>query len=73
MSQQLSAERRLYGGIAFAILLTVIAGLSRSFFLKPVLFVDHPAPPQRIFIIYGLLFSAWIVLRSRPSWWRMAM
>ena len=62
--QQLSAERRFYSGIAFAILFAVFVGFSRSFFLKPVPFVDHPAPPEPIFIIHGLLFSAWIVLFS---------
>jgi hypothetical protein len=62
--QQLAAERRFFSAFAFVILITVFVGFSRSFFLKPVLFPDHPAPSEPIFIIHGLFFSAWIVLLS---------
>ncbi len=55
------AERRFFSGMVLAILVTVIVGFSRSFFLRP-LFPDWPSPSERIFYIHGAVFAAWIVL-----------
>jgi len=55
------SERRFFTGIAVAILLTVLIGFSRSFFLRP-LFPDWPSPSEGIFYVHGAAFAAWIVL-----------
>jgi hypothetical protein len=55
------SERRFFTGIAAAILLTVLIGFSRSFFLRP-LFPDWPSPSEGIFYVHGAAFAAWIVL-----------
>lgn len=55
------AERRFYTGIAVAILVTVLIGFSRSFFLRP-LFPDWPSPSEGIFYVHGVAFAAWIGL-----------
>jgi hypothetical protein len=44
-----------------AILVTVLVGFARSFFLRP-LFPAWPSPPEKIFYVHGALFTAWIVL-----------
>ena len=36
------SERRFFTGIAIAILVTVLVGFARSFYLRP-LFPDHPS------------------------------
>jgi hypothetical protein len=61
VSDRLLSERKFYSGMAIAILLSVLLGFSRSFFLKP-LFPDHPAPAEPIFYLHGLLFTMWILL-----------
>lgn len=58
---QATAERRFYTGMAIAILVVVFVGFAQTFFLRPF-FPDTPAPPERIFVLHGLLFSAWIAL-----------
>lgn len=55
------SERRFYTGMALAILLVVLIGFSRSFFLKP-LFPGHPAPAETIFYVHGVVFTLWIVM-----------
>jgi hypothetical protein len=55
------SERRFYTGMAIAILLSVLLGFARSFFLKP-LFPNHPAPAEPVFYIHGAVFTLWIVL-----------
>lgn len=55
------SERRFYTGMALAILLVVLIGFSRSFFLKP-LFPGHPAPAETIFYIHGVVFTLWIAM-----------
>lgn len=55
------SERRFYTGMAIAILLTVLVGFGRSFFLRP-LFPEHPAPSEPIFYVHGVLFTLWILL-----------
>jgi hypothetical protein len=56
-----SGERRFYTGMALAILVTVLVGFARSFFLRP-LFPAWPSPPETIFYVHGAAFTAWIVL-----------
>jgi len=56
-----SRERRFYTGMALALLVSVILGFSRSFFLRP-LFPDWPSPSETIFYVHGAIFSAWIAL-----------
>jgi uncharacterized membrane protein YozB (DUF420 family) len=56
-----SAERRFYGAMTFAMLVTVFVGFSRSFFLRP-LFPAWPAPAEPVFYVHGVVFSAWFLL-----------
>lgn len=56
-----SGERRLYTGMALAILATVCLGFARSFFLRP-LFPTWPSPPETIFYVHGTLFTGWVLL-----------
>lgn len=53
-------ERIFYTGMAIAILITVFAGFSRTWFLRPY----FPQPVQLIplIVIHGILFSSWIAL-----------
>jgi hypothetical protein len=53
------SERRFYTGMAIAILISVLLGFSRSFFLRP-LFPAHPSPAEGIFYVHGALFTLWI-------------
>ncbi len=62
IARQSSSERRFYGGFSLAMLVCVFIGFARSFYLKPVLFPDFPVPPEPIFIVHGLVFSAWLLL-----------
>ncbi len=55
------SERRFFTGIALAMLATVLVGFARSFFLRP-LFPDWPSPPESIFYVHGVAFTAWVVL-----------
>ena len=55
------SERRFFTGIAVAILVTVVVGFSRSFFLRP-LFPDWPSPSESLFYVHGAAFAAWILL-----------
>jgi hypothetical protein len=53
-------ERIFYTGMAVAILITVFAGFSRTWFLRPY----FPQPVQLIplIVFHGILFSSWIAL-----------
>ena len=53
------AERIFYMAMSVAILITVFAGFSRTFFLRPY-FQTQPLLP--VLIAHGIIFSAWIVL-----------
>ncbi|MGQ0763649.1 MAG: hypothetical protein ACT4OT_16775 [Acidobacteriota bacterium] len=53
------AERIFYTAMSVAILITVFAGFSRTFFLRPY-FQTQPLLP--LLIAHGIIFSAWIVL-----------
>lgn len=55
---RLADERRFYTTMAIALLAIVVAGFSRSFFLRP-LFPDHPSPPETVFYWHGAVFTAW--------------
>lgn len=52
-------ERIFYTGMAAAILLTVFAGFSRTYYLRPV-FQTKPLMP--LLHMHGLIFTSWIVL-----------
>ncbi len=56
-----SAERRFYSGTALAILLAVVVGFSRTFFLRP-LFPGAASPSEAIFYVHGTVATAWLVL-----------
>lgn len=56
-------EHRFYVGMAVAILVTVVAGFARTFFLArwfPE--VQHLAAPETFFYLHGAIFTAWMVL-----------
>ena len=53
------AERIFYTAMSVAILITVFAGFSRTFFLRPY-FQTQPLLP--FLIAHGIIFSSWIVL-----------
>ena len=55
------SERRFYSGMAIAILISVLVGFGRSFFLSP-LFPNHPAPTELVFYLHGALFTSWIII-----------
>ncbi len=55
------SERRFYTGMALALVVVVLAGFARSFFLRP-LFPDHPAPREPFFALHGVVFTAWMAL-----------
>lgn len=52
-------ERFFYTGMAAAILLTVFAGFSRTYYLRPV-FQTQPLMP--LLHMHGLIFTCWIAL-----------
>lgn len=47
--------------MAIAILISVLVGFGRSFFLSP-LFPNHPAPTELVFYLHGALFTSWIII-----------
>lgn len=54
-------ERVFYTGMAVASLITVFAGFSRTWFLRPYFqFRDQRLIP--LLVVHGIIFSAWIVL-----------
>jgi hypothetical protein len=52
-------ERFFYSAMAVAILLTVVAGFSRTFYLRPLF---HPEPLMPLLIAHGIIFSSWLAL-----------
>ena len=56
-----TVERRFFGGFVLAMVLAVVAGFARSFYLKP-LFPEFPRPPEPLFVAHGIVFSAWLLL-----------
>ncbi len=57
--QSKSRERLFYIGMVIAIVITVFAGFSRTFYLRPY-FQTEPLIP--LLILHGVVFSSWIVL-----------
>lgn len=52
-------ERVFFTGMALAILITVFAGFSRTYFLRPYF---TPGPLIPLLHLHGIVFSSWIVL-----------
>ena len=52
-------ERLFYTGMSIAFLITVIAGFSRTYFLRPF-FNSQPLMP--LLHLHGIIFSAWLIL-----------
>ena len=52
-------ERLFYTGMSIAFLVTVIAGFSRTYFLRPY-FTTQPLMP--LLHLHGIIFSAWLIL-----------
>src|SRR6266852_802762 len=57
--QSKTRERLFYTGMAVAIIITVFAGFSRTFYLRPY-FQTQPLIP--LLILHGVVFSSWIAL-----------
>lgn len=56
-----SAERLFYTSMTVLIFGIVFVGFARSFFLRP-LFPGWPSPPEPVFYLHGVVFTAWFVL-----------
>ena len=52
-------DRIFYTGMAAALVITVFAGFSRTFYLRPYFF---PEPLLPLLILHGIVFSAWLAL-----------
>jgi hypothetical protein len=52
-------ERLFYMGMAVALVITVFAGFSRTFYLRPYF---HPEPLLPLLILHGVVFSSWLAL-----------
>ena len=57
--QSKSRERLFYIGMVVAIVITVFAGFSRTFYLRPYFQTQTLIP---LLILHGVVFSSWIVL-----------
>ena len=57
--QSKSRERLFYIGMVIAIVITVFAGFSRTFYLRPYFQTQALIP---LLILHGVVFSSWIVL-----------
>jgi len=58
--QAKTRERIFYTGMSVAILATVFAGFSRTFYLRPHFQQVQPLVP--LLIVHGIVFSSWILL-----------
>ena len=52
-------ERLFYTGMSIAFLITVFAGFSRTYFLRPYF---SPQPLMPLLHLHGIIFSAWLLL-----------
>jgi len=52
-------ERMFYMTMAFAILIVIFVGFSRTFYLRPYYFSERLIP---LLIVHGTIFSSWIAL-----------
>jgi len=58
-----SSERNFYTAMAIAMLLIVLVGFARTFFLGPMFpEVQEFAAPEPIFYVHGVIFTAWMLL-----------
>lgn len=58
-----TSERRFYGGMAVAILLTNIIGFAPSYYLRGLVEPYAPVLPMTPLVhLHGMLFTAWILL-----------
>lgn len=55
-----AAERRFYLWMTVAIVVTVLIGFSRSFFLRP-LFPNLSSPREPFYLVHGTVFTLWFV------------
>ena len=53
------SERLFYTVMAAALVITVFAGFSRTFYLRPYF---HPEPLLPLLILHGIIFSSWLAL-----------
>lgn len=56
-----SGERVFHVSMSLAILVAVLVGFSRSFYLH-ALFPARPVPAEPVFVLHGIVFTAWFVL-----------
>ena len=63
------SDRDYAAAITAGILIVVVLGFSRSFFLLPM-FAARPewAAPERLFYFHGFVFSAWFALLGVQTW-----
>jgi hypothetical protein len=54
-----SSDRRFFLGISIAIALVVFAGFAPTFYLRGYF---HTEPLPAVFVVHGMVFSAWVVL-----------
>jgi hypothetical protein len=59
VARPLRRERLFYGAMSVAFIITVFAGFSRTYFLRP-LFQSQPLVP--LLHLHGFVFTSWIVL-----------
>ena len=52
-------DRMFYTCMAAALIITVFAGFSRTFYLRPYF---HPEPLLPLLILHGIVFSSWLAL-----------
>ena len=52
-------ERLFYTAMAAALVITVFAGFSRTFYLRPMF---HPEPLMPLLYVHGFIFTLWIAL-----------
>jgi len=52
-------ERLFYTAMAVALVITVFAGFSRTFYLRPMF---HPEPLMPLLYVHGFIFTLWIAL-----------
>ncbi|MGZ6069586.1 MAG: hypothetical protein ACXWK8_00130, partial [Myxococcaceae bacterium] len=60
-SHGVSAEHSFFVAMSVVILAAVCVGFGRSFLLRP-LFPGIHVPPERFFLLHGVLFLSWFVL-----------
>ena len=61
------SERHFHLGMSVALLVAVLVGFSRSFFLRPF-FPTWPSPQEPIFYVHGAVFAGWFALLVVQAW-----